>query len=233
MVDMLMRIAPTAGDRVTPAQASTPAASGIDDHVVAGGPHEVLNHLAVARPREPDDTRHRPRIRRGQHDAGRLDRHVGAGADRQADVGAGERGRVVDTVTDHGDRQATLLQRGDRRVLVLWKHLGEDLVDADVGGDTLGDLAGVAGDHHDQLDAEGVELGDGLAGLGTDLVFQRQRADDPVAFDEVQHGCAASHPLRCAARDLRRLGQPALAHQRRSADRVARSVDVGLRRRGR
>ena len=58
-------------------------------------------------------------------------------------------GRVVDAVADHGDLQATGLQLGDLGRLVLGEHLGEHLVDAEVAADGLGDLAGVAGDHHD------------------------------------------------------------------------------------
>ena len=49
--------------------------------------------------------------------------------------------------------------------------------DADVGGDGLGDLSGVAGDHHDPLHAEGTEVLDGLAGLRSDLVLEGEHAD--------------------------------------------------------
>ena len=41
------------------------------------------------------------------------------------------------------------LELGDLGVLVLGQDLGEHLVDAEVGPDRIGDLAGVAGDHHD------------------------------------------------------------------------------------
>jgi hypothetical protein len=37
-----------------------------------------------------------------QHRVGRLDRDIGAGADRDTDVRLSERGRVVDAVPDHG-----------------------------------------------------------------------------------------------------------------------------------
>ena len=43
-----------------------------------------------------------------QRDVGRLDRHVGAGADRQAHVGLGQRRGVVDAIADH--RHALVLQ---------------------------------------------------------------------------------------------------------------------------
>ena len=61
------------------------------DDVVAGGPGEVLHHLAIARPREPDDPGDAAWIAGGEDDPGGLDGHVGAGTDGDADVGAGER----------------------------------------------------------------------------------------------------------------------------------------------
>ncbi len=117
------------------------------------------------------------RVARGEHDAGRFDGDVGAGADGQADVGAGEGGGVVDAVADHGDALAALLQVGDGLVLVLGEDLGEDLVDAEVAADGVGDLPGVAGDHR-HVDAHPAEVVDGLSGLGADLVLERERADD-------------------------------------------------------
>ena len=48
-----------------------------------------LSSIAVTTPRK---------LAGDQRDVGRLDRHVGAGADRDPDVGLGERGRVVDPV---------------------------------------------------------------------------------------------------------------------------------------
>ena len=42
------------------------------------------------------------------------------------------------------------LEVGDRAVLVFGEDLGEHLVDAELAADGVGDLAGVAGDHHDR-----------------------------------------------------------------------------------
>ena len=44
--------------------------------------------------------------------------------------------------------EPTRLQLGDRVVLVLGKHLGEHLVDAERGADAIGHLLGVTRDHH-------------------------------------------------------------------------------------
>ena len=103
-----------------------------------------------------------------EDDAGGRDGDVGAGANGDADVGPGEGGGVVDTVTDHGHSQSSGLQLGDLGVLVLGQHLGEHLVDPEVP-DGLGDRPGVTGDH-DDVDALGVQGIDGGLGLGPDLV---------------------------------------------------------------
>ena len=70
--------------------------------------------------------------RAGEDQPGRLDRDVGAGADGDADVGAGQRRGVVHAVADHGDLQAAGLELGDLVRLVLGQDLGEHLVDAEV-----------------------------------------------------------------------------------------------------
>ena len=118
--------------------------------------------------REPDDAGDRAGVVPGEHDTRRLDRDVGSRADREADVGAGEGRGVVHAVADHRDREAAGLELGDLVLLVLGQHLGEHLVDAELGGDGVRDRAGVAGDHRDRRDAHRVQVGDGLARFGAD-----------------------------------------------------------------
>ena len=58
-----------------------------------------------------------------QRDAGALDRHVGARAHGDADIGCGQRRRVVDAVAGHGDDAALRLRaRATMRALVLRQH---------------------------------------------------------------------------------------------------------------
>ena len=57
--------------------------------------------------------------------------HVGAGAHGDADIGGGQRRRVVDAVAGHGDHAALAAQPLDDRALVLGQHLGLDLGDAE------------------------------------------------------------------------------------------------------
>ena len=116
-----------------PAPASTPAATGGTDRVVAGRPDQVLQHLAVARAGQRDRVGDAARVARRQHDARGLDRDVGPGADGDAQVGTCERRRVVDAVADHRDAlRALLLQPRHHIRLLPRKHLGEHLVDSEL-----------------------------------------------------------------------------------------------------
>ena len=185
MVEADIRISATQGGIMIPAQAKPPAARGWRRRC-SRRPIEVLEHLAVAGVGEPDDTEHAARIAGRQHNARRFDGDVGACADRESDVGAGECGGVVHAVADHGDGEATSLQLDHGLVLVFGEHLGEDLVDAELRGDGVGDLAGIAGDHHD-ADAESLEVLDRRACFGANLVLDREGADDVVVTYEVEH----------------------------------------------
>ena len=53
-----------------------------------------------------------------EREVGGLDGDVGAGADREAEVGLRERGRVVHAVADHGDDVAVVLEAGRSRRLL-------------------------------------------------------------------------------------------------------------------
>ena len=58
-----------------------------------------------------------------EHDVGRVDGHIRARADGDADVRARERRRVVDAVADHGDL-AACAQAADLALLILRQHIG-------------------------------------------------------------------------------------------------------------
>ena len=65
----------------------------------------------------------------------RLDRDVGTGSDRDAQVGLRERSGVVHTVTDHGDNVAVGLQAPDGVDLAGGEDLRDERPDADLLGD--------------------------------------------------------------------------------------------------
>src|SRR6185369_9251529 len=100
-------------------------------------------------------------------------------------------------------------------------------VDADDGGHRVGNLAGVAGDHDHSLDPDRVEVGNCLAGLGTDLVLERDRADDRLVMDEVQHSGTALCPRVDLASHPCGDGEVSFAEQHGPADRVSIAVDGG------
>ena len=73
-----------------------------------------------------------------------------------------------------------------------------------------------------------VERIDGFAGLGADLVLERQRADDLLTADEIEHRRPAGSPSLGAFADSGGLAEVALAGQRGAADRVRDAVDDGF-----
>ncbi len=118
------------------------------------------------------------------------------------------------------------MELGDLGRLVLGEDLGEHLVDAEVGADGVGHLAGVAGDHHHST-AHLPELVDGLAGLGADLVLEGQGADDVGALHQVEDGGAALPPSARRAGEVGGFTELALPEQHRAPDGVGGSVDGG------
>ena len=80
---------------------STPAAIGTPTHVVDERKEQVLPDVLHRRAAEPPRTDDAAQVALDQRDARALHRDVRAGAHRDADVGLGERRRVVDAVSRH------------------------------------------------------------------------------------------------------------------------------------
>ena len=78
--------------------------------VVGERPEEVALDRGERAAREPDRVGGRAQVAGDEREVGRLDRDVRAGADREAEVGLRERGRVVDAVADHRDDLAGVLE---------------------------------------------------------------------------------------------------------------------------
>ncbi len=83
---------------------------GNRDDVVAERPEQVLADDRHGAAREVDAAGDARDVAADQRDVGRFDRDVGAAADGEADVGGGQRRRVVDAVADHADLVAFFLQ---------------------------------------------------------------------------------------------------------------------------
>ena len=95
-------------------------------------PRPVLADRALRRAGQLDRRGDAVQIAAHPRQVAGLDRHVSAGADRDAEVGLDERGRVVDAVADHRDRAAVGLEAGDLVLLAVGQHLREDAVDSDL-----------------------------------------------------------------------------------------------------
>ena len=85
-------------------------------------------------------------------------------------------GRVVRAVAGHGDEAAARLVLADELELRLGRRLGEEVVDARLGGDGRGGERVVAGDHH-RLDAHPAQLGEALLDAALDDVLELDDAE--------------------------------------------------------
>jgi hypothetical protein len=115
----------------------------------------------------------------------------------------------------------------DLGVLVLGEDLGHDLVDAEVGADGVGHLAGVAGDHDDPL-AHGLELGHRFPGFRAQFVLQGQRPDDLALPGQVEDRSTPGLPSGDGVLQRRGLVESPFAQQGRAAHRVAAALHGGL-----
>ena len=116
----------------------------------------VARDSAIAEP-------HEPRVAADERDVRRLDRHVGAGPDRHAEVRAGERRGVVDPVADHRDPAALGLEPRHDASLSAGQHLRDDAVRRDPHGPATASAVArrVAGEQPD-VEARRAQVADRL-----------------------------------------------------------------------
>ena len=107
-----------------------------------------------------------------------------AGVHRDADIGLGQRRRVVGAIAAHGDQPAFGLLAADQLELALWRGLGKEIVDAGFGSDCRCGQRVVAGDH-DGADAHAAQFGEALADAGLDDVLQ---------VDDAEHAAGRARP---------------------------------------
>ena len=157
--------------------------------VVAERPGQVAPDGRQRGPGQPDRVRDDAQVVPQQDQVRGADRHVGARAERQAQVGGGQRGPVVDPVPGHGHPAAPGLQALDHRHLVARQRAGDHLIGADLGRDRLGDGLAVAGQQH-RAQAQPAQRGDRRGGRRLDRVGDRDRAAG-LAVPAGQHHRAA------------------------------------------
>ncbi len=185
--------------------------------VVPCRPPEVLDHFAVARPREIDDPRYVARVVSHQHDVPCLDRDVRSRPDRDPNVSSHERRRVVYPISDHANPLPRALELLDPRSLLVREHLGEDRVDPKLRGDRLGDRARIACHHHD-LDAAIVKRSDCVLRFRSDDVRHRKCGEHASIICKID---GRLPPLSRSLRHLTELGgyvERPRADQRRPTD---------------
>ena len=165
--------------------------------------------------------RQQPQVVAGEGHVGGLDRGIGAGrAHRDADIGSGQGGGVVDAVADHRDR-ALRTELCDRSGLVLRAQFGADVLDPRLGGEGAGGASVVAGEHRDP-DALRGEGTDDLGDLRAQLVADADRGDRlAVAVDDHDR-----HALLLQPRDL--VAEESGVEPTRAADRDPRAVELAF-----
>ena len=137
------------------------------------------------------------------HVAG-LARGLGAGLHGDADIGLRQRRRVIGAVAAHGDEPALGLLGADVGELVLGRRLGDEVVDAGLGGDRRGGDRIVAGHHHG-LDAHGAQGVEALLDVGLDHVLEVDDAEQlAVLGDGERRAAGARDPVDRLAEGVRR-----------------------------
>ena len=224
IVDTLIRTAPTAGRQGDAGPGERAGGERDGDDVVAGGPGQVLDHLAVAGPRQPDDAgdrragRDEARTTPADSMATSVPAPIAMPTSARASAGASL--TPSPTIATGSPRR---LQLGDLRGPCPRAAPRRTPRRCRARRPTASATWRASPVIITTSTPSRVQLGDGLAGLGPDLVLERERADDLVAADEVEHGGAAAAAIRrSASRELvgiveRRARAAAPGRRRRSA----------------
>ena len=181
---------------------------------------EILGHVVGDRERGQGTAGHQ-QLLADRHDLDQLGRiavevdHVaglagghGAGVHGHTDIGLGQSRGVVGAVAAHRHQLALGLLGLDQPELGLRRRLGQEVVDAGLGGDGGRGERIVAGDHH-RADAHPAQLGEPLADAALDDVLEVDEAQHlPVDRDGERRAAALgdASPHRAAARAAR--GRP-------------------------
>ena len=183
------------------------------EHVVDRRPEQVLLHLAHRRLREADRA---PACRAGRSSSARsrrLDGHVGARADRDAHVGLRQRRRVVDAVADHRHDACPRPAAAARIApcpLAAPRRRPASMPSSCATASAVRRLSPVI---ITDLDAQRLQLGDGLARARTDRVGD---GDEAGGAGHRRRPTSASCPAPGSA-----LGAPSQAAERRRPARPA------------
>ena len=172
--------------------------------------------FAHRRARETPRARDGAQVAAHERHAGALHRDVGAGAHRDADLRARQRGRVVDAVARHRDDVPARLQPRDQLRLLPRQHLGVHLVDAESRRDRFRRRPVIAGEHHDahavgaqqaqrlgRRRLHGIRDREHAREAAVDRDEERRRALGALRFRGARRAVPRRCPPRRAARDCR------------------------------
>src|SRR5262249_36623681 len=109
-------------------------------------------------------------------------------------IGLRQRRRIVCTVAAHGDQAAVGLLVADIAKLVLRRRLGDEIVNAGLGGDRGRGHRVVAGDHHG-LDAHAPQRRETVADVRLHDVLEMDYAENAVVFDQPEWRAARACDL--------------------------------------
>ncbi len=84
-----------------------------------------------------------------EREAGALHGDIGARAHRDTDIGFGQRGSIIDTISGHRNHVAFTLETPNDGIFLIGQYVGFHLSDAELAGDRLCGGAIVAGQHDD------------------------------------------------------------------------------------
>jgi hypothetical protein len=193
-------------------------------HVVAESPPEVDADRREGCPGQPDRVGHAAQVIAEQDHVGGADRHVGAGAEGEPEVGGRQGRAVVDAVADHRHPVPARSQPVDHRRLAGRQGPGDDLVDARLGGDRARRRLAVAG-QQDRVQPERAQFGHGGGGRVLHRVRHRDRAADRAVPADQHRGPARVLPLAALPGQRGVHRHPVLGQQPCAPDNDVPAVD--------
>ena len=202
-------------------------ATGSAEDVVTEGSEEVLAHIAHGGAADLDGRDDALQAAFDEGHVARLDGHVGAGADGEADVGLGQGRGIVDAVADHADGLALELQLLHFMGLAVGQHFGEHALDADLARDGLG-RALVVARQHDDLDAQAFQGLDGGLGIRASRYRQPRQGRPALPSIATYIGVLPSPASRSQSLAKASIGDVAVAHQLGIAEQNVVALDLPL-----
>ena len=158
------------------------------------------------------------RIAVDQREVRSPDRHVRTAADRHAEVGPGQRGRVIDAVTGHGHPQAVRLELPYHADLAVRANAGKNVHvrNAELGGDRPRRALVIPGDQHRPY-AEPPDLAHRIGAARLDAVADREHRPCGAAPGKQHRRPPGIFHTRGRVPQLGGHGQAQLIHMPRAA----------------